>query len=116
MKDIVVACFIIFLSFLVACTGSIPVPAERHDRWAALEWPGTTHADLIEGRRLYVENCSGCHGLKSPMDYTEEQWKENVSEMKEKAKIKDAESQLILKYLITAARESDRLDTAASGE
>jgi hypothetical protein len=50
------------------------------------------------------------------MDYTEEHWKENVSEMKEKAKIKDADSQLILKYLITAARESNRLDTAASGE
>ena len=116
MKRIVATSFIIFLSFLASCTGSIPMPAERHDRWAALEWPGTTHADLTEGRRLYVENCSGCHSLKSPMDYTEKQWEKNVSEMRQKAKIKDAESQLIMKYLITAARESDRLDTAASRE
>jgi cytochrome c1 len=113
MKSIVAVGFILSLSILAACAGSIPVPAEHHDRWAALAWPGTTHADLIEGRRLYIENCSGCHGLKSPMDYTENQWKENVSEMRQRAKIKEADSQLILKYLITAAQKSDRLDTAA---
>lgn len=114
MKNIVVAGFILALSILAACAGSIPVPAEHHDRWAALAWPGTTHGDLLEGRRLYVENCSGCHGLKSPKDYTEDQWKDNVREMRERAKIKETDSQLILKYLITTAQKSGRLDTTAS--
>ena len=97
--------------FVATLPASGPAVRPAVERYLA-STPGTPP----EGRRTYVLYCSGCHGLKSPMDYTEEQWKENVSEMKEKAKIKDADSQLILKYLITAARESDRLDTAASGE
>lgn len=116
MKKIVAAGSIILLTLIAACAGSIPVPTERHDRLAAREWPGTTHSDLVQGRQLYIDNCSGCHGLKSPTDYSAAEWRENVAEMKMKAKIRSADSELILKYLLVANRERERTDTTAAGQ
>ena len=116
MKKMVVAGSIILLTLIAACAGSIPVPTERHDRLAAREWPGTTHSDLVQGRQLYIENCSGCHSLKSPTDYSADEWRENVAEMKVKAKIRSGDSELILKYLLVANREGEPKDTAVAGQ
>ncbi|MGB4849565.1 MAG: hypothetical protein WBP41_16700 [Saprospiraceae bacterium] len=54
---------------------------------------------LLAGRKLYVDHCSGCHNLHFPKEFTTEQWISNLDEMQVKAKISDLEKQLILKYL-----------------
>ena len=56
-------------------------------------------AQLLQGRKLYVNHCSGCHNLHIPKEYNAEQWKKNIDEMQVKAKITDPEKQLILQYL-----------------
>lgn len=56
-------------------------------------------AGLLQGRKLYVNYCSSCHNLHLPKEYNAEQWKKNVDEMQEKAKITDKEKQLILQFL-----------------
>ena len=60
---------------------------------------------LNEGRALYVNKCSGCHSLKSPLKYSEKDWTKNLDEMQIKAKISDAQKELIYQYLINAPKE-----------
>ncbi|PWT93845.1 MAG: hypothetical protein C5B54_01245 [Acidobacteria bacterium] len=55
--------------------------------------------ELLLGRKLYVNYCSSCHNLHLPKEYNADQWKRNVDEMQEKAKITDDEKQLILQFL-----------------
>ena len=55
--------------------------------------------ELLLGRKLYVNHCSSCHNLHLPKEYNAAQWKGNVDEMQEKAKITDGEKQLILQFL-----------------
>jgi nitrate/TMAO reductase-like tetraheme cytochrome c subunit len=55
--------------------------------------------ELLRGRELYVNHCSGCHNLHLPKEYNADQWKKNIDEMQEKAKISDEDKQLILHYL-----------------
>ena len=53
----------------------------------------------MQGRKLYVNHCGGCHNLYLPKEYNADQWKKNIDEMQEKAKISDKEKQLIYQYL-----------------
>jgi mono/diheme cytochrome c family protein len=63
--------------------------------------------ELNQGKTLYEQHCSNCHGLKNPTSRTEEQWKEIVPRMIVKANKKeqttlDAKTQeSILRYVIT---------------
>ncbi len=54
---------------------------------------------LLEGRKLYVDHCSGCHNLHLPKEYDVEGWKNQLEEMQVKAKITDAEKQIIFQFL-----------------
>ncbi len=54
---------------------------------------------LLAGRKLYVNHCGGCHNLHLPKEYDAEGWNNQLDEMKVKAKITEADKQLILEYL-----------------
>ncbi len=56
-------------------------------------------AELLQGRKLYVNHCSSCHNLHLPKEYNAEQWKLNIDEMQDKAKITDKENLLIFQFL-----------------
>lgn len=65
---------------------------------------GTTLDTLLQGRRLYVNNCASCHSLYSPERYSANEWQTYVNRMQKKAKINDAQKENILKYLISKCR------------
>ena len=90
-----------------SCSGSLPVPDASHADWASRRWNWVTMEDLVSGRRLYVDKCSGCHGLRQPAKYSETEWLKIMGEMKSRAGVKEAETSQILVYLI-AAGEVDR--------
>jgi mono/diheme cytochrome c family protein len=58
--------------------------------------------ELMKGRKLYVAHCGSCHYLYLPKKYLHESWETHLEEMQELAKVKDAERELILKYLTAA--------------
>jgi len=68
---------------------------------AASKYPGASLATLQQGKTMYEENCSKCHGLKSPTAYNEEQWGKHVKRMAPKARIDKATEELILQYVVT---------------
>lgn len=78
-------------------------PTERDARYAAKHWPGTTLAQLEQGRALFVETCAGCHTLKDPASRSPSQWQAEVTQMRGKkgVKLDDRQAQLIVRYLST---------------
>ena len=79
------------ISLIIGCSPMLYVPkcadAEQQTK-------------LMEGRRLYVKNCNGCHNLYLPDQFPETMWKKNMEEMQPKAKITDEEKKLILDFLL----------------
>jgi cytochrome c2 len=61
--------------------------------------------DLKTGREIYVKKCSSCHQLYLPNQYTEKVWMNNLNEMQDRAKISDAEKQLIYQYITNAPKK-----------
>lgn len=62
-------------------------------------------ADLKQGRELYVNNCASCHQLYAPSKFTEKEWEANLNRMQPKAKITDAEKQLIYQYITSEPKK-----------
>lgn len=96
----------ISLAFVVACTSHKALtqsPSQSDVDYAAQKWPGTTLADLNQGKTLYEQNCGKCHGLKSPTSRDEQGWNQIVPPMARKAKVDNNTETLILKYLVTAS-------------
>ena len=78
---------------ILACSQSLYVPtAENVSNEQLLQ-------DLTHGRKLYIQNCGSCHNLYKPEKYTSDKWAHEIDEMKDDAKITDAEAALILKYV-----------------
>ena len=71
------------------------------------KWPGTTVDDLERGRRLYVRRCSGCHTLILPSAHAPDDWPVLVDAMAEKARLKPAEREDVVRFL-TAVSASSR--------
>ena len=82
--------FVFAIAVIYSCTQSLYVPA--------IEDPAV-QGNLMAGRKLYVGHCSGCHNLHFPKEYSAEQWQSQLDEMQVKAKISDAEKELIFQYL-----------------
>jgi len=84
------------LSYLVmvsSCSPSLylPTPADVSSE-SSLE-------ELVEGRRLYANHCSGCHTLHLPTQFSEEMWRETLDKMQSRSKTTYSEKMMILKYL-----------------
>jgi hypothetical protein len=82
---------IIFSCLVFSCTRTLYMPASMDP---------AIQQQLMDGRDLYVVHCSSCHNLHLPKEYDSAGWARQLNEMQVKAKISDAEKQLILKYLI----------------
>ena len=54
---------------------------------------------LTEGRRIYLRRCTACHAPEPVNGYTFAEWREQVDEMREDAKIKPDEEVKLLAYL-----------------
>lgn len=62
--------------------------------------PSMTNATVLtEGRRIYLRRCTACHSPEPVGGYTFSEWKSQVDEMREDAKLKPGEEQKLLAYL-----------------
>lgn len=67
--------------------------------------PNITMAELQRGYKIYSINCSGCHRLHNPKEYSASQWKPILVEMFTKAKLSDdQQKQLVINFLIAKSK------------
>ena len=68
---------------LVACAVNVPepTPLDAKGDEAVLN-------ELRDGRTLYVNKCSGCHGLYSVERFSDREWTANVQKMSDLKKVK----------------------------
>lgn len=99
------ALFLLLGLFVISCSSSIPAPTQEQIQWASSKWPGTGAKELSEDRDLYIAKCSGCHSLKVPSDYTEEEWKPILNKMGKKAKLNESEYEMIRQYVSTLSKK-----------
>jgi hypothetical protein len=78
---------------LLGCTPALYMPSAE-DVTGSSSLP-----QLLEGRKLYIEKCGGCHTLILPGKHSASEWRFWVDSMQVKAKINHSEKELILKYL-----------------
>jgi putative iron-regulated protein len=67
-------------ALLAACGGGLQQPTPKDAEFAAARWPGTTLAQLGEGRSLYARRCGACHALYAPAERAEPDWRESLAE------------------------------------
>ncbi len=89
---------ILYSLFLVlfSCSSQLYIPTENSTTISVLE--------LKKGRKLYVNNCAGCHQLYTPNKYNALAWQHNLDAMQPKAKISDEHKKLIYNYLVNAPK------------
>ena len=67
--------------------------------------PGISFEDVQQGFRMYKFNCSGCHYLPKPTDYTINGWQKILPGMLERAKItSDKDREQITNYLYAKSK------------
>jgi len=94
MKTKLIAIASVF-TLTLACSPKIQLPSE--DKLPPTEIPMSP--ELVEGKTLFLNNCSKCHDLYSPKDFNAEQWKPIMLSMQKKAEISDEEREKIYAYL-----------------
>ena len=94
MKKLIVFCSLILL---FSCSPQLYIPIEATSN-IPLE-------ELKKGRDLYVNSCASCHQLYLPSKFSKKEWEENLDRMQPKAKITDAEKQLIYQYITSEPKK-----------
>jgi len=94
------------LLFAASCSKELVQLSQSDADRASVKFPGTTLAELQQGKDLYEGTCNKCHGLKEPSSRNEKQWNHIVPIMAHKAKIDDQKEALILKYLVTMGKSN----------
>src|SRR4051794_4397822 len=92
------------LGFAACASTQVPMPSPQQTEAASHRWPGTTHEDLVAGRTIYVERCSGCHMLPLPDSKSAEAWPKVIDEMADRSKLSKDERTRVLRYLVTVSQ------------
>ncbi len=99
MKKIIV---IIGITLLVACATYKPIaPTQSDADRAAKMSPGTTLADLNQGKAIFEKSCHKCHSLKRPFRKDPDVIEAVLPKMAKRAKLDSKQEDLVLKYLLT---------------
>jgi cytochrome c5 len=89
---------------LVACARlSLPAATPADVERAQTRWPGTTTAELEQGRALYRGRCTSCHQPVAPWRIGADEWPGHVAEMQDRSGLSEAEAELVLRYVVTMA-------------
>lgn len=80
----------------LACGASFPRATPE-----IAEKSGLPLETLEKGRQRYLVKCGGCHPLYSPAERTDDQWAEDVEEMRSLARLTPEDVHFILTYLQT---------------
>ena len=57
--------------------------------------------ELKDARKLYNAKCAKCHKFYDPAKYNDEEWRTWMRKMNKKAKLKEAQAELLGRYLET---------------
>jgi len=57
--------------------------------------------ELKDARKLYNAKCAKCHKFYDPAKYSDDDWQTWMRKMSKKAKLKEAQSELLGRYLET---------------
>ena len=102
---------IVSLFLLTACSAKLVTPTQTDADRVAQRMPGTTLADLQEGKTLFEAKCTQCHGIKKPASKTESEWQHIVPIMAKRAEkankdlIDGHAQEQIMKYLTAYAKQ-----------
>ncbi len=91
---------ILAILIVIACSPLLYPTSEDVERARKL-WDDVDSLQLVRGMQLYKEKCSGCHYLYRPHQFTPDQWRHNIDEYADEAKLTPQEKELILRYVIT---------------
>ena len=65
----------------------------------------TTEVDkLAQGKTIYENSCGKCHALPVPTDFTSVEWVGIMNAMAPKAKLNDAQHQLVYNYAVSVKK------------
>ena len=64
---------------------------------------GNNTATLESGRRIYLENCTGCHAPEAVRKYSAARWPGIIADMGERAHLTAAQHRAVLAYVLAAA-------------
>ena len=99
MKKILIL-IISFIFFGCAAVYNLK-PSESNIAIMQQKVPGINVEEAQQGFKLYKFNCSGCHYLHKPDDYTISGWEKVLPEMLQRAKItSEKDIQLLKNYLV----------------
>ncbi len=79
-------------------------------RFLQKEYPEYSEMDYKQGKLLYENNCSTCHGFKNPKNYSKEELEKIVpgmvrkSNQKKGTSLTSLDSDLIFKYMLALSQ------------
>ncbi len=98
--------FLFLLMILSACSSSKKSTEAKYVDTeltaATLKVPGITIEQLKLGNKIYTRDCSGCHRLHKPSEYTTEQWHPILARMFVKSKISDSTTKILISNYVIA--------------
>jgi len=65
----------------------------------AMIWATAFSAPKLDGAKVFRDNCTKCHGERSPMEKTDQEWRVVVTHMRTVAQLTAVESRAVLKFL-----------------
>ncbi len=77
------------------------MPSQTDAERASQKYPGTTLADLTEGKSIFEHSCKKCHSLGKPFNNSAETVEAVLPKMAKRAKLDTKQEALVLKYLLT---------------
>ena len=105
--------FIFFLGtavLLTYCSSTSYLPTHQNILDAQERWPEADSAYLYQGFETYKNKCSACHYLHKPSQYTQGEWQKTLPEMREKAKLTEAEFKPLKTYLFALCQQDSTVN------
>jgi hypothetical protein len=98
---LVFSLLLLFYICIQSCSPARSLPTEQEVSLAKKEWKDVDLISLRTGCSLYSGKCGRCHELYKPGEYSEDDWADILPHMARKAKITDAEQELIRRFILT---------------
>lgn len=98
--------FLLLVCLVAGCsTATRLLPPEAELSRLQQKVPGITYGEIKQGAGLYKTNCSGCHRLHSPAEYTVDGWNKALVEMFPRAHMTDERKRtLVRNYLFALSK------------
>ena len=79
-----------------------PIPDVQMLPVAQMKYPGITLESLTEGHRIYTNECTNCHGVKSVKSEPESEWLSIIDRMAPKANLSPDQKKKVLEYILSS--------------